>query len=206
VKLYRPVTVLVGIVLVIIAGLIRLGEPEEVLEDTTRYAVRGKVGQPIEGIDFTLTVTRVKFAREVDPNPDDVDSRASDDERPMKTNGIFVTVEYQVEGRHKKGSAGDASLKTDGGSTYVPIDKFGVSNSVSIPAPGFVLSGSMVFETNPDDLAGLTLWLKKLRGLTVTTEDYAVDLGIKDEAAADDLVSNAERSYPMTKPQRRAAQ
>lgn len=203
-RLYRPVTVLVGVALVIVAGLIRLAEPDERLEDTTRYAVHGGVGEPVKGKDFILTVNRVKFARVVDPNPNDDDTEADADDRPIKTNGIFVTVEYQMEGRHESGSAGDASLKADGGSVYVPINK-AIRSQLNIPQPGFIESGSLVFEANPDDLVGLTLWAKKLRGLTTLTEDYAVDLDIPDESVAKNMIEHAEKSYPLTQPTLRAA-
>lgn len=201
-KLYRPATILVGVVLVIIAGLVRLGEPDEVYEQPNRYTKHGKVGKPLTGIDFTLTVNRVKFARAVDPNPDS-DNR--DEDRPVKTNGIFVTVEYEVEGRHKTGSAGDLTLKADGGSVYEPINR-AISTSVTIPEPGFIETETAIFEANPEDLAGLTMWIKPLTFLTVTTEDYAIDLGIKDTAAARDMLDKAEATYPMTDGTKRAVQ
>lgn len=204
-KLYRPSTVIVGVVLVIAAGLIRLALPEQRLEDPTRYTVHGAVGQPVEGKDFTLTVTRVKLAHAVDPNPDDDDDRADENDKPASTNGIFVTVEYDVLGEHKKGSVGDATLKTDEGTEYVPIRQI-IRSQVNIPPPGYIESSSLVFEANPDDLADLTLWMKKLRSVTVTTEDYAVDLGVPDQAVADEMVRNAEESYPLTDPTMRAAQ
>jgi hypothetical protein len=205
VKVYRPSTVLVGVLLIIAAGLIRLALPEQVMEDKTRYAVRSTVGQPVDGKDFTLTVTRVKLARTIDPNPDDDDSQASDDDKPVETNGIFVTVEYDIVGRREKGGAGSATLKTDEDSEYVPIGQI-IRTSVGVPAPGFVESSFLVFEANPDDLAGLTMWLKELRGVTTTAEDYAIDLGIPNQAVADEMVSNAEQTYPMKEPTTRAAQ
>lgn len=206
-KLYRPVTILVGIALVIIAGLIRLGEPDQVYEDVSRYAVRGGVGQTIKGRDFELTVTRVKFARELDPRRGDSTSTSatpSPEDQPIRTNGIFVTVDYQVLGKNEEGSAGGATLTADGGSTYVPVNR-ALSSSIAIPPPGFIESASLVFETNPDDLVGLTLWAKKLRGLSVTTEDYAIDLGIPDEAIAKDMIAKAEKLYPLREATRRAA-
>ena len=202
-RLYRPATVLVGVALVIVAGLIRLAEPEERVEDVSRYALHGVIGEPLRGKDFTLTVTRVKFARVVDPNPNDDDTKAAPDDRPIKTNGIFVTVEYQMEGRHETGSAGDASLKADGGSVYVPINK-AIRSQLNIPQPGFAESSSLVFEANPDDLVGLTLWAKKLHVLSTLTEDYAIDLGVPDEAVVKDMIEHAEKSYPLTKPTLRA--
>jgi hypothetical protein len=204
VKLYRPATVLVGVALVIIAGLIRLAEPEERLDDVSRYAVRGSVGKPLDGKDFTLTVTRVKFARAVDPRPDDDDANARPEDKPIKTSGIFVTVEYEMRGRHETGSAGEATLKADGGSVYVPISK-GLRTQLNIPQPGFVESASLVFEANPDDLVGLTLRAKQLQVLSRTTEDYAIDLGVGDEAVAKDMLEHAENMYPLTRAKTRAA-
>ena len=206
-RLYRPVTVLVGVALVVLAGLIRLGEPEQVYEDVTRYAVRGQLGQKLTGPDFELTVTRVKFARKLDPRPDDTPipgSTPRPEDQPVDTNGIFVTVEYQVLGKRKSGSVGSATLEADGGSTYVPVNRT-IGSNVTIPQPGFVESASLVFEANPDDLVGLTLWAKKLRGLSVTTADYAIDLGIPDEAVAKDMIAKAEDTYPLRDSTLRAA-
>jgi hypothetical protein len=87
---------------------------------------------------------------------------------------------------------------------YIPINK-AIRSQLNIPQPGFVESGSLVFEANPDDLVGLTLWAKKLRGLTTLTEDYAIDLDIPDESVAKDMIEHAERSYPLTQPTLRAA-
>lgn len=201
-KLYRPMTILVGVVLVIIAGLVRLGEPDEVYEQSNRYTKHGEVGKPLTGIDFTLTVTRVRFARAVDPNPDS-DSR--EDDRPVKTNGTFVTVDYEVEGRHQAGTAGDLTLKADGGSVYEPINR-AISSSITIPEPGFIESSTAIFEANPEDLAGLTMWVKPMRFLTVTTEQYAIDLGVKDAATARDMLDKADAVYPMTDSTKRAVQ
>jgi hypothetical protein len=202
VKLYRPVTILVGVVLVIVAGLVRLGEPDQVYEETNRYTKHGKLGKPLTGIDFTLTVNRVRFARAVDPDPD---SDAQEEDRPVRTNGIYVTVEYEVEGRHKAGTAGDTTLKADGGSVYQPISQV-ISDSVNIPEPGFIETSTLIFEANPEDLAGLTLWIKPLAFLTVTTEDYAIDLGIKNAATARELMSKAEAVFPITDGTKRAVQ
>ena len=206
-NLYRPATVLVGIALVIIAGLIRLGEPDQVYDDITRYAVRGNVGQTIKGRDFELTVTRVKFAREIDPRPDDAASSSATpppEDLPFGTRGIFVTVEFQVLGKNEAGSVGSATLQADGGSVYVPVNRT-IGTQISIPPPGFLESSSLAFEADPDDLVGLTLWAKKLRGLTVTTADYAIDLGIPDEAVAKDMIAKAEKTYPLRKSTVRAA-
>lgn len=201
-KLYRPVTILVGVVLVIVAGLVRLGEPDQVYEQSNRYTKHGKVGKPLTGIDFTLTVNRVRFARAVDPDPD---SDAEEEDRPVKTNGIYVTVEYEVEGRHRAGSAGDPTLKADGGSVYEPSSLV-ISNNLNIPEPGFIETSTLVFEANPEDLAGLTLWVKPVVFLTVTTEDYAIDLGIKNAATARELMDKAEAVFPITDGTKRAVQ
>lgn len=206
-RLYRPVTILVGIALVIIAGLVRLGEPEQVYDDVSRYAVRGQLGQKLVGPDFELTVTRVKLAREFDPRPDDSSSTGATpdpEDQPVRTDGIFVTVEYQVLGKREAGSVGSATLQTDGGSVYVPVNR-AIRSGLTIPQPGFVESSSLVFEANPDDLVGLTLWAKKLRALSVTAADYAIDLGVPDESVAKDMIAKAEKVYPLKDPTLRAA-
>lgn len=201
-RLYRPVTVLVGLALVVVGGLIRLALPEELLDEANRYPVRGSLGRAVVGKDFTLTVTRVKLARTVDPNPDD---DAADSSKLLETSGIFVTIEYLIEGRHQAASVGNATLSTAEGTRYQAIGTVGRSQ-LSTPPPGFVEHSSLVFEASPADLSGLTLWVKRLQPITVTTEDYAVDLAVPDQRVADEMVRNAEQTYPVRRTTKRAVQ
>ncbi|HEY3006084.1 MAG TPA: hypothetical protein VGJ44_27295 [Kribbellaceae bacterium] len=193
-RLYRPVTVLVGVVLVLLSGVARLTEPKQVYEETNRYTTHGAMNQPVDGKDFTLTVLRAQAYHSYDPRPDDDDAKADPADRPRKTDGIFVAVEFEVEGRKKKGSAGEATLRSDSGTVYTPVNQL-IGSSLDIPAPGFVEQSALVFEVNPDDLAGLTFWVRPQAVITVTTEDYAVDLGLPDQASADEFVKRAQKMY-----------
>ena len=65
-KLYRPATVLVGVLFVLLGGLTRLATPEQVFEEQNLEVVHGTIGEPLKyGGDSTVTVTRMKFAKAV---------------------------------------------------------------------------------------------------------------------------------------------
>ena len=64
VKLYRPATVLVGMLFVLLGGLTRLAEPDQVYDDeTNRVVVKGTIGEALDYSGSTVTVHRMKFAR-----------------------------------------------------------------------------------------------------------------------------------------------
>lgn len=183
-KIYRPVTVVVGLVVVLLGGLVRLGDPQQVLDDVTRQLVRGTIGAPVIGKDFTLTVVRMKVAQTVLKNEND------DAKEALTTEGLFVAVEFDIAGRHRPKVVGDLSLTTDNGATYTPIGTPGAT-SVATPEPGFTESQVAVFEVNPSDLAGLTLRVTPVLFVSYFTVNYAIDLGVPSEEIAAELVSKA---------------
>jgi hypothetical protein len=187
-KVYRPITVTVGIVLVLLAGLVRIGDPERALEDSTRTVKHARIGEKLSGDDFTLEIHRLRFAREY------AYENNTSDERPASTDGVFAVIEYSITGRHKKGDAGSATLRSGNGTTYEPL---GVNprTSLYIPEPGFTESYYLVFEVNPDDLGGLTLRLERSQLFTVLATDYHVDLGISGDDAGRELADKASELY-----------
>jgi hypothetical protein len=197
-RLYRPVTVLVGVLFVLAGGLVRLAMPEELLDDPFRKPVRAAIGEPIVQDGFTFSVVRVRAAQALVENPN------STAEEPLRTNGIFLTVEYQVEGRRQKDSVGEASVKSGSGVTYRPVRT--VTGSVNIPPPGFTESDAVIFEVNPDDMAGLTLHVQQLAFFTVTNNEYIVDLGIPTDEAGRQMVERAAKEYVTPDATRRVTQ
>ena len=187
-KIYRPITVAVGVVLVLLAGLVRLGDPERALEDQTRTVKQARIGEQLTGDDFTLEVHRLRFAREYA-----YENKLSDD-RPVTTDGVFAILEYSVTGRSQKGSIGTTTLRSNSGVTYEPHD-LNPRTSLYIPEPGFTETYYMIFEVNPDDIAGLTLRLERIQMFTVLATDYHVDLGIPDTEAGHELADQAAELY-----------
>lgn len=187
-KIYRPITVTLGIVLVLLAGLVRLADPERALEDSTRTVEQARIGEQLTGDDFTLQVHRLRFAREY------AYENQTSDERPISTDGVFAVIEYSITGRHRKGSIGSATLRTASGVTYESHD-LNPRTSLYIPEPGFTETYYMVFEVNPDDIAGLTMRLQQLRQFSVLATNYEVDLGISDADAGRELADKAAELY-----------
>lgn len=187
-KIYRPITVTLGIVLVLLAGLVRLADPERALEDDTRTVERGRIGEQVTGDDFTLEVHRLRFAREY------AYENQTSDERPVGTDGVFAVIEYSITGRHRKGSIGSATLRSASGVTYESHD-LNPRTSMYIPEPGFTETYYMIFEVNPDDLAGLTLRLERTQLFTVLATDYHIDLGISDADAGREFADKAAELY-----------
>jgi hypothetical protein len=190
VKLYRPATVLVGILFVLLGGLARLADPDQVYEDTTRQVVHGTIGQDLKLANSTVTVTRIKFAKSYFAD--------EDDDKPIETNGVFVAVEYDtLRGTDEPGS-NTAKLTADGGSVYVPVGG-SIGQGVDFAEPGFGKTGVLMFEVNPADLQGLTLKIAPVQFFTVLAQDVAVDLGVPDDQVAARLVQRAGAEYSLPK-------
>jgi hypothetical protein len=64
VKLYRPATIVVGVLFVLIGGLTRLGTPEHVYEKQNMEVVHGTIGQALKysGSDSTVKITVLLYA------------------------------------------------------------------------------------------------------------------------------------------------
>jgi hypothetical protein len=198
VRLYRPATVLIGVLFVLLGGLTRLLGPDQVLDDPTRQVVRGTVGQELRYGSSTVTVTRVRFARTFSSRPDD------SGDKPVETDGSFVAVEYDAARGPGDPNPNEVSLTTDEGTSYRPVTE-GILTGLTFPAPGFTQSGSFVFEVNPSDLTGLTLRITTSQVWTVLAQDLAIDLAVPDEGIAKELVAGAAAEYLVRKPVTRVA-
>ncbi|MGW6197587.1 hypothetical protein ACWF0M_15695 [Kribbella sp. NPDC055110] len=190
-KLYRPATILVGLLFVLLGGVIRLAGPDNVLgEDSNLKVVHGTVGQalPYAGSGSTVKVARIKFARTI------VSADATDDDKPFETNGVFVAVEWDAVRGVKDPDTFTPTLITDGGSVYSEVSDPSASR-MDFPDAGFASTGSVVFEANPADLKGLTLRLKPSMLFNVYNSEIRVDLGVPTEAIAQQMVDGAVDQY-----------
>ena len=92
-KLYRPATILVGLLFVLLGGITRLAGPDHVYgDDQNLKVVHGTIGEalPFAGSGSTMKVTRIKFAKTI------IQSDPSDDDKPFETNGVFIAVEWDA--------------------------------------------------------------------------------------------------------------
>lgn len=187
-KLYRPMTVLVGVLFVLASGLVRYADPAESLDDPTRDIVHALVGQEVSVGDGSFEVTRVRLAQTAVKYPEDKD------EPPITTDGIFVAVEFDATSGADNSLGYEAHLKAESGVIYKPITNLNRTR-VGFPAPGFSQSSFLIFEVSPQDAVGLAFYLKTTTFWTVLVTDYQIDLAIPDQATADDLIAHAEKSY-----------
>ncbi|WP_112245010.1 hypothetical protein [Kribbella monticola] len=188
-KLYRPATVLVGVLFVLLGGLTRLVDTDQVYEDSTRVTAHGTIGQKIQYGDSAVTVTRMRFAKTflADEN----------DDKPIETDGIFVAVEYEAYRGTKDPGSNDVTLTADDGNIYESVAE-NASSGITFPQPGFTESGAFVFEVNTNDLKGLTFKLRTSQFFTgVPARDIAVDLAVPSDEVAKQLVDKAADQYVM---------
>ncbi|MFC6157996.1 hypothetical protein [Kribbella jiaozuonensis] len=189
-KLYRPATILVGVVFVLLGGVTRLAAPDQVYDEQNIKVIHGTIGQALDytGSGSTMKVTRIKFARSV------IDSSESDDKKALETNGIYLAIEWDAVRGAKKPDNINATLLADGGSVYEPVE--GLSNSgIDFPDAGFAKTGTVVFELNPADITNLTLRLKPTMIFNYYNSDIEVDLGVPTDAIAQQMVDTAAPQY-----------
>jgi len=199
VKLYRPGTILVGVLFVLLGGVTRLAAPDQVYDEQNIKVVRGTIGQALDytGSGSTMKITRIKFTRAV------IDSTDSD-KKPLETNGIYLAIEWDAVRGAKKPDNINATLLADGGSVYEPVE--GLSNSgIDFPDAGFAKTGTVVFELNPADMTGLTLKLHPTMVFNYYNSDIEVDLGIPTDAIAQQMVDTAAPQYIVEKSVTRVA-
>ena len=190
-KLYRPATILVGLLFVLLGGITRLAGPDHVYgDDQNLKVVHGTIGEalPFAGSGSTMKVTRIKFAKTI------IQSDPSDDDKPYETNGVFVAVEWDAVRGVKDPDSFDPVLITDGGSVYTEVSEPSESR-MAFPDAGFASTGTVVFEANPADLKGLTLRLKPSMFFNVYNSEIRVDLGVPNEEIAQQLVDGAVEQY-----------
>ena len=195
-KLYRPATVLVGVVFVLLGGLTRLATPDQVYDETNREIVHGTIGEKVQYGDSSVTVTRMRFAKSF--------LASESDERAVRSDGIFVAVEYDAVRGPKDPGNNEVTLTADGGTVYDPVAE-GISSGIMFPEPGFAKTGAFLFEVNPADLKGLTLKLETTMLFSVLVQDLAIDLGVPSEAVAQRLMDQATDEYLLPKDKERVA-
>lgn len=189
-KLYRPATILVGILFVLLGGLTRLATPEHVYDQQNIKVEHGTIGAALDftGSGSTVKVTRIKFARTV------LDSSAGDGDKPIDTNGIYVAIEWDTVRGDRKPDSIEPTLTADGGSVYEPAEGLDNSN-MDFPNAGYARAGTIVFEVNPTDMKNLTLRLRSMMLFNVYNTEIQVDLGIPTEAIAQQMVDTAAPQY-----------
>ncbi|MFB6723421.1 hypothetical protein ACFCV3_24795 [Kribbella sp. NPDC056345] len=197
-KLYRPATILVGILFVLIGGLTRLATPEQVFEQQNMMVSSGTIGQPLRfGKEASLTVVRMHLAKSV------METNASSDAKPFETNGIFVALEWESTPGVDKADTAQATLVSDGDAVFNPLPL--TYSRIDFGASGFTQSGAIVFEVDPAELAGLTLQVRPGQFWNVLNRMVSVDLGIPSEAVAQQLVDNAAEQFVVPKQDIRVA-
>ncbi|MFI5710278.1 hypothetical protein [Kribbella sp. NPDC051620] len=195
-KLYRPATILVGIMFVLLGGLTRLAEPDQVYDEANRDLVRGTIGQALPYNGSTVKVNRVKFAHAY--------LTGASDEKAVETTGIYVAVEYDTVRGTQDPQLPSPQLLTDEGTVYAPIGDTN-AGQLDFAEPGFGVNGVLLFEVNPADVKGLTLKIRSTPLYTVLTRDVAVDLGIPDEAIGQRMIDAAAPEYLIPRAVKRVA-
>jgi hypothetical protein len=195
-KLYRPVTVLVGIMFVLLGGLTRLAEPDQIYDEANRDVVSGTIGQALPYNGSTITVNRVKFAHAY--------LSGDSDEKAVETTGIYVAVEYDTVRGTQEPLSPSPQLLTDEGTVYAPIGDTN-GDHLDFAEPGFGVNGVLVFEVNTADVKGLTLKIRSTPLYTVLTRDLAVDLGVPDETVAQRMIDAAAPEYLIPRAVKRVA-
>jgi hypothetical protein len=197
VKLYRPATVLVGVLFVLLGGLTRLAAPDQVYDEDNRTTTTGTIGQTLNFGGSDVTVTRSTFVKSYR-------SRESQ-EQPTETNGIFVAIEYDTVRRTAEPPSNTVTLIADGGSVYAPVvDAYG--DRIDFAEPGFGRTAALVFEVNPDDLAGLKLKIATFQLFTVLAQNLEIDLGVPDETIARQEIEKAHAEYLIPESTTRVAE
>ncbi|WBQ05493.1 hypothetical protein [Kribbella sp. CA-293567] len=185
-KLYRPATVLVGVMFVLLGGLSRLAAPDQVFDEANRVVVQGTIGEALDYNGSTVTVQRVKFARAY--------LTGDSDEKPVQSSGIYVAVEYDTVRGTAEVPYPTTRLVTADDTVYAPISETW-GNNIDFAEPGFGISSSVVFEVDPTNVEGLTLQVRTGPLYNVLTQDVAVDLGVPDEKVAQQLIDAAAPEY-----------
>ncbi|GAA0574915.1 hypothetical protein HPO96_16395 [Kribbella sandramycini] len=197
-KLYRPATILVGILFVLIGGLTRLATPEHVFDEQNIMISKGTIGEPLQfGKEASITVVRVKLVKGV------LEPTASSSEKPIETDGIFVAVEWQTSRGPEKPDTPIATLTSDSDAVFSPIAM--IYSGIEFGAAGFTVSGSIVFEVDPTELQGLTLDVRPQQFWNVLNRKVSVDLGIPSEESAQKLIDNAAEEYVLPRSETRVS-
>ncbi|MFK4083334.1 hypothetical protein ACI2LF_04440 [Kribbella sp. NPDC020789] len=197
-KLYRPATILVGVLFVLLGGLTRLATPNQVFEEQNMEVSKGTIGQPLTfGKEATLTIVRMQLAKSV------LDANSTSDEKPIETNGVFVALEWETTPGVSKPDNPRPTLTSDGGAVYAPISL--TYSGIEFGEAGFTTAGAIVFEVDPTQLEGLTLDVRPQQFWNVLNRKVSVDLGIPGAETAQQLLDSAADEYVLPKRETRVA-
>lgn len=190
-KIYRPATVLVGALFVLLGGLTRIATPHEVYDGNANLVdAHGTIGTKVKYYDSTVEITRMKLAKSI------LKADADDDDKPIETNGVYVALEWDTVRGTRKPDGLTETLVADGGTVYTAVGG-DLAGSIDFGAPGFGKTGALVFEVNPADVKGLELRLVPMMIYNVLWPIVTVDLGIPSEDIAQQLVDGAEAQYAV---------
>lgn len=168
----RVVAILLAVACVLVTGVaVELSDKLEDLKATRTV----QVGESASLDGGTITVTKVEAAT-------DISDGADYDEKFLTTKGMFLvlTIRYAVPGEENSvGAIGGLPLYTSD-RTY---NAFG-NNMVMKVRAGFVGTGNLLFEVDPDHIDGAYIRLLNKEMFYVTPQVVRVDLGIDEENAA----------------------
>ncbi|MET7278595.1 hypothetical protein ABZS29_10220 [Kribbella sp. NPDC005582] len=189
-KLYRPATVLVGVLFILLGGLTRLATPDHVFDEQNLMVSKGTIGQQLRfGQEATLTIVRMQLAKSV------LDANSSSDDKPIETNGVFVALEWETTRGVNDPERPTPSLTSNGDAIYQPLPL--TYSGIEFGDAGFTTSGAIVFEVNPTELEGLTLDVRPQQFWNVLNRKVSVDLGIPGEDSAQRLIDSAVDLYEI---------
>ena len=167
----RIIAVLLAVVCVVVTGI--AVEASDKFNDL-KAVTTVQVGEPAELNGGTITVTKVEAATELGDG-------SEYDPKFLTTKGMFLvlTIRYAVPGKESSvGAIGGLPIQA-GDMTY---NAFG-DVKLSVQA-GFVGTGTMTYEVDPDHIAGAYIRLQNKEMFYVTSQTVQVDLGIGEANAA----------------------
>ena len=189
-KLYRPATVLVGVLFVLLGGLTRLATPEHVFDEQNMMVSNGTIGQPVRfGREATLTIVRMQLAKSI------LDNNSTSDDKPIETNGVFVALEWETTRGVNDPDRPLPTLTSNGDAVYQPVEL--TYSGIEFGDAGFTTAGAIVFEVDPAELEGLTLQVRPQQFWNVLNRQASIDLGIPGADTAQQLLDKAVDLYTI---------
>lgn len=120
---------------------------------TSPIAVSGRIGEPVTARNFELTVTRLRFAR-------DIKLVAFGTERRFGTSGIWAIVEAEAAARNETVTLTSATWLGDDGLRYLASERIGNAPGLLSRQrlePGLPLRVLMIFEFPESEMSKGTL-------------------------------------------------
>lgn len=152
------------------------------------FPTRGRIGAPVEGRDFALTVDQIALTRAVDIPP----AYGNAPVQRRETDGVWVLVQARLDARQEPmtipgGALGVPSLRSGDGTEYAFAGGrlptvFPLLTSGRAAAPGIPARGLLLFELPAERLAGAVL-VASTKVLPDLDSRVEIDLGL----TADDV-------------------